>query len=192
MSEVPDPVTDPENPIVFFDIAVGDRPIGRIKLELYRNVCPKTVENFRQLCTGEFIDDKKPVGFKGCTFHRVIKNALIQGGDFINVCIFDHPLTNIQGDGTGSISIYGNYFDDENFRLKHNAPGLLSMANSGPNRNGCQFIITCSVLPSLDGKHVVFGHVVEGMKIVRMIENVSVDANCVPKFPCRIIQCGQM
>lgn len=121
----------------------------------------------------------KPTGYLGCPFHRIIKDFMIQGGDIVN------------GDGTGSISIYGEKFEDENFRLEHSAVGLLSMANSGPNTNACQFFITCAPCDWLDNKHVVFGHVVEGMKFVRMVENVSVGAGSVPKLPVIISMCGQ-
>lgn len=121
----------------------------------------------------------KPVGFKGAYFHRVIKDFMIQGGDIVN------------GDGTGSISIYGEYFDDENFDLQHTGPGLLSMANSTKNTNGCQFFITCERCDWLDGKHVVFGRVVEGMKVVRMIEQVQVGQGQKPKTPVQISMCGQ-
>lgn len=121
----------------------------------------------------------KPTGFKGCPFHRIIKDFMIQGGDIVN------------GDGTGSISIYGDKFDDEGFKLEHNVAGLLSMANTGANTNGCQFFITCAPCDWLDGKHVVFGHVVEGMKFVRMAENVAVGSGSVPKLPVVISMCGQ-
>eukprot|EP01124_Arcella_intermedia_P011304 TRINITY_DN17719_c0_g1_i1.p2 TRINITY_DN17719_c0_g1~~TRINITY_DN17719_c0_g1_i1.p2 ORF type:complete len:197 (+),score=15.60 TRINITY_DN17719_c0_g1_i1:35-592(+) len=166
------------NPVVFFDITLGGRDIGRIKIELFANICPKTAENFRQFCTGEFRKNGKPLGYKGSTFHRVIKGFMIQGGDFLH------------GDGTGSISIYGQQFDDENFKLKHDRAGLCSMANSGPNSNGCQFFITCATCDFLDNKHVVFGQVVEGMKVVKMIENLSVSAHK-PKIPVVISECGQ-
>ncbi|KAH3914557.1 hypothetical protein HBI56_095520 [Parastagonospora nodorum] len=110
-----------ENPIVFFDVTLGGEKLGRIKIELYKNVVPKTAENFRQFCTGETKNSRgQPQGYKGCKFHRVIKGFMIQGGDFIN------------GNGTGSRTIYGvDKFADENFTLKHDKPGLLSMANSG-------------------------------------------------------------
>jgi len=144
------------------------------------NVTPRTAENFRQFCTGEHLKSNKPVGYKNCSFHRVVKGFMIQGGDFLN------------GDGTGSTSIYSSEkFADENFDLKHDRPGLLSMANSGINTNGCQFFITCAPCDFLDDKHVVFGQVVEGLKIVRMIERVSVGANNKPITAVTITECGQ-
>jgi len=153
--------------------------MGRIKMELFANVCPKTAENFRQFCTGEYKKQGKAIGYKGATFHRVIKDFMIQGGDFLN------------HDGTGVISVFGERFDDETFALKHDRPGLLSMANSGPNSNGCQFFITCAPTDFLDDKHVVFGQVVEGMKVIRMIENVTTGPNNRPKIPVTIGECGQ-
>uniref|UniRef100_A0A4W5N5J6 Peptidyl-prolyl cis-trans isomerase n=1 Tax=Hucho hucho TaxID=62062 RepID=A0A4W5N5J6_9TELE len=146
--------------------------IGRMKVELFADVVPKTAENFRK--------DGVPIGFKGCTFHRVIKDFMIQGGDFVN------------GDGTGICSIYRGPFADENFRMKHSAPGLLSMANSGPGTNGCQFFITCTKCDWLDGKHVVFGKVVDGLLVMRKIENVPTGPNNKPKLPILIAQCGEM
>uniref|UniRef100_A0A8C5MVR7 Peptidyl-prolyl cis-trans isomerase n=1 Tax=Leptobrachium leishanense TaxID=445787 RepID=A0A8C5MVR7_9ANUR len=142
--------------------------VGRLKIELFADVVPKTAENFRQFCTGEFRKDGVPIGYKGSTFHRVIKDFMIQGGDFVN------------GDGTGVASIYRGPFADENFKLKHSAPGLLSMANSGPGTNGCQFFITCSKCDWLDGKHVVFGI------------NVPTGPNNKSKLPVVIAQCGEM
>lgn len=135
-----------DNPVVFFDISIGGHPVGRIKMELFRDVVPKTAENFRQLCTGEFKLNKVPIGYKNCTFHRIIKDFMIQGGDFV------------KGDGTGSLSIFGERFPDENFILKHDKPGLLSMANSGANSNGCQFFITANKCDWLDNKHVAAKH----------------------------------
>ncbi|XP_016419472.1 peptidyl-prolyl cis-trans isomerase H isoform X1 [Sinocyclocheilus rhinocerous] len=172
--------SNPNNPIVFFDVTVGGQEVGRMKIELFADIVPKTAENFRQFCTGEFKKDGVPVGYKGCTFHRVIKDFMIQGGDFVN------------GDGTGICSIYRGPFADENFRMKHSGPGLLSLANSGPGTNGCQFFITCTKCDWLDGKHVVFGKVVDGLLVMRKIENVPTGPNNKPKLPIVIAQCGEM
>ncbi|XP_041479652.1 peptidyl-prolyl cis-trans isomerase H-like [Lytechinus variegatus] len=173
-------VSNPTNPIVFFDITIGGQDVGRMKMELFADIVPRTAENFRQLCTGEFKKNGMPTGYKGATFHRVIKDFMIQGGDFI------------KGDGSGSLSIYGANFVDENFKLKHDAPGLLSMANSGPGTNGCQFFVTCAKCDFLDGKHVVFGKVIDGLLVMRKIENVPTGANNRPKIPVLISQCGEM
>jgi len=179
MSHAPG-ATTPGNPVVFLDVKIGGQGVGRIKLELFADVAPKTAENFRQLCTGEHVKDGLPTGFKGAPFHRVIKDFMVQGGDFIN------------GDGTGLTSIYGAAFEDESFQLKHEGPGLLSMANSGPNTNGCQFFITCSKCEFLDGKHVVFGKVLDGLLVMRKIENVPTGPNNRPKLPVLIEECGEM
>lgn len=170
------------NHVVFFDIAIAGVPVGRIKMELFADICPRTAENFRQFCTGEFRRNSLPIGYKGCPFHRVVKNFVIQGGDFE------------RGDGTGRNSIFGTSFADENFTLKHKGPGLLSMANSGPNTNGCQFFITVAKCEWLDGKHVVFGKVLdeESMLVVRKIENVPVGSGDKPKLPVTIEQCGEL
>eukprot|EP00890_Picochlorum_soloecismus_P005796 jgi/Picsp_1/6217/NSC_03571-R1_peptidyl-prolyl cis-trans isomerase h len=170
-----------DNPVVFFDVSIGDVPIGRLQMELFSDICPKTCENFRQLCTGEFKQNEHPIGYKNCTFHRIIKGFMIQGGDFT------------KHNGTGGVSIYGTKFSDENFAAKHTGPGLLSMANSGPNTNGSQFFITCAKTEWLDGKHVVFGRVIdEGMLIVRKLEAVATGQNNKPKLPCVVTQCGEM
>ncbi|XP_066924245.1 peptidyl-prolyl cis-trans isomerase H-like [Clytia hemisphaerica] len=173
--------TNPSNPVVFFDISIGGQDVGRLKIELFADVVPKTAENFRQFCTGEYTKDKIPIGYKGATFHRIIKDFMIQGGDFI------------KGDGTGVCSIYGGIdFPDENFEKKHEGPGLLSMANSGVDTNGCQFFITCAKCDFLDGKHVVFGKVIDGMLVMRKIENVPTGANNRPKLSVIVSQCGEM
>ncbi|KAF2165512.1 hypothetical protein M409DRAFT_24364 [Zasmidium cellare ATCC 36951] len=175
--------TDPQpNPIVFFDMTLGGEPLGRIKFELFADVVPRTAENFRQFCTGETKTPQgRPQGYKSSKFHRVIKDFMLQGGDFLN------------GDGTGSTSIYGTKtFADENFKLGHDAAGLLSMANSGPNTNGSQFFITLRDTPHLNGKHTVFGKVVEGMEVVRKIENVRTSREDRPQQDVVVAQCGEM
>mmetsp|Transcript_10308 Transcript_10308/g.15318 ORF Transcript_10308/g.15318 Transcript_10308/m.15318 type:complete len:202 (-) Transcript_10308:169-774(-) len=178
------------NTVVFFDVVLGGddltdgKALGRIKLELYSKDCPKTCENFRQFCTGECVRQGQPIGYKGCVFHRIIKDFMVQGGDFIN------------GDGTGKTSIYATQsFADENFIHKHDGPGVLSMANSGPNSNGCQFFITLNKTDWLDGKHVVFGKVLDAasMLTLRKCEAVpTAGSNNKPRIPIRIVQCGEL
>ncbi|TGO29341.1 hypothetical protein BPAE_0016g00650 [Botrytis paeoniae] len=167
---------------VFFDITIGGEPLGRIQFELFADVVPKTAENFRQFCTGETKNHLgRPQGYKGSKFHRIIKDFMCQGGDFLN------------GDGTGSTCIYGlSKFDDENFTHKHTEPGLLSMANAGPNTNGSQFFITTVPTPFLDNKHVVFGKVVDGMDVVRKMENTRTNPKDAPQLPVVISLCGEM
>jgi len=163
-----------ENPKVFFDMDVGGEDAGRITFELRADVAPKTAENFRALCTGE-----KGFGYKGSPFHRVIPQFMCQGGDFTNQ------------NGTGGKSIYGNKFDDEDFSLPHTGKGILSMANAGPNTNGSQFFICTVDTPWLDGKHCVFGKVVDGLDVVDAIEEVGSQSGATSKS-VTVRDCGEL
>jgi len=166
---------------VFFDIVIGDEQAGRLTMDLYGSVAPKTAENFRALCTGEAGVGSlgKPLHFEGCSFHRIIPGFMCQGGDFTS------------GDGQGGESIYGGDFADEPFEFSHFEPGLLSMANAGPDTNGSQFFLTTAVTDFLDGKHVVFGKVVDGMDVLKAMERQGSKSGAV-KTPVKIAACGEV
>ena len=164
-----------KRPLVFFDITIDDVYVGRIIFELFKDVVPKTCENFRRLC----ICKEKYHGYYKTPFHRIIPNYVAHGGDIT------------RHDGRGGLSIYGPHFDDENFRAKHSIEGLLTMANRGPNTNNSQFMITLFPCPWLDGKHVVFGRVLSGYEVCRKIEECGSELGK-PKRKVIIDDCGEI
>eukprot|EP00766_Chilomastix_caulleryi_P000157 gnl/Chilomastix_caulleri/115.p1 GENE.gnl/Chilomastix_caulleri/115~~gnl/Chilomastix_caulleri/115.p1 ORF type:complete len:176 (-),score=45.50 gnl/Chilomastix_caulleri/115:31-558(-) len=170
--------TNPANPRVFMEISIGGRNIGRMTFELFADIVPRTAENFRQLCIG-YQAQGKTLGYKNCPFHRIIPNFMCQGGDFTNF------------NGTGGVSIYGSRFADENFRLQHTGFGCLSMANCGPNTNGSQFFICTADTPWLNGKHVVFGSLIDGGEVLRAMEKVGSQTGA-PSAAVKILNCGQL
>ena len=169
-------------PNVFFDVKAGETSLGRIEFKLYDDIVPKTATNFRTLATGGHRGgvNNAPLTYKGVPFHRVIRRFMLQGGDIL------------ARNGSGTVSIYGRSFPDENFVVKHSRPGLLSMANAGPNTNGSQFFITTVPTPHLDGKHVVFGEVVKGMEVVHAIEDARTDGRDKPLVNIFIDACGEV
>ena len=177
LQDVQEGFKDPNKGDPYFIITIDGEEAGRLRFQLFDDEVPKTCTNFRHLCT-RGLDDKKEPCYKDSIFHRVIQDFMIQGGDFTNF------------DGTGGKSIYGDKFEDENFNLKHNQPGLLSMANSGPNTNGSQFFITIKETPWLDDKHVVFGILLEGFELLKKIELLPQDDNNKPLKEVKISKCG--
>ena len=162
-----------KNNLVYMDISISNHLVGKIIIKLYDDIVPITCKNFRELCS-----KKHKMSYKGSIFHRIISDFMIQGGDIT------------QGNGTGGMSIYGKKFKDENFNIPHHKPYLLSMANSGKNTNGSQFFITTTKTPHLDGKHVVFGEVVDGFKVVNKLNNIDTDENDRPFDDVVISNCG--
>ncbi|CAL8294191.1 unnamed protein product [Lota lota] len=172
-----------DRPQCYFDVELNREPVGRIVFQLFSDICPKTSKNFLCLCTGEKGTGKttgKELCYKGSTFHRVVKNFMIQGGDFT------------EGNGRGGESIYGGYFEDENLLLKHDKAFLLSMANRGKDTNGSQFFITTKMAPHLDGVHVVFGLVISGFEVIKKVEGLKTDSASRPYADVRVVDCGQL
>ncbi|XP_076176310.1 cyclophilin 40 isoform X1 [Ptiloglossa arizonensis] len=171
-----------DNPIVFLDVAIESEKVGRVVIQLFKDVVPRTAENFRALCTGEKgvgINGKK-LHYKGSIFHKVLPQFMIQGGDIINF------------DGTSGESIYGTQFEDENFKLSHTTGGLLSMVNEGyPNSNSSQFVITISASTHLDNTNVVFGKVLKGMGVILEVSQVTTIKD-VPLEKIHITNCGEL
>jgi cyclophilin family peptidyl-prolyl cis-trans isomerase len=163
-------IPNKDETLVFFDIGTDNKYYGKIVIKLFDKVVPKTCENFKTLC--------KSKKYYNSPFHRIIKDFMIQGGDYTN------------GNGTGGMSIYGSKFPDENFKLTHDKPYLISLANSGPNSNGSQFFITTNEASHLDGKHVVFGQIHSGFNVIDVLNNVSVDSNDRPIENIKILNCG--
>ncbi|OSC98540.1 hypothetical protein PYCCODRAFT_993814 [Trametes coccinea BRFM310] len=170
-------------PRVFFDVSIDNQPSGRIIFELFNDTAPKTCENFRALCTGEkglSPLSERPLYYKNSIIHRSIKDFMIQGGDFT------------KRNGTGGESIYGGPFPDEDLSRPLDAPGLLCMANKGPNTNNSQFFVTLRDCPHLNGKHVVFGRVIRGFEVVQRIAEVPTDEKDRPRVPVVIANCGEL
>uniref|UniRef100_A0A3Q3FLQ5 Peptidyl-prolyl cis-trans isomerase n=1 Tax=Kryptolebias marmoratus TaxID=37003 RepID=A0A3Q3FLQ5_KRYMA len=167
-----------DRPQCYFDVELNREPVGRIVFQLFSDVCPRTSKNFLCLGTGKITGKK--LCYKGSTFHRVVKNFMVQGGDFT------------EGNGRGGESIYGGYFEDENFILKHDRPFLLSMANRGKNTNGSQFFMKQDLLFSPRSVDVVFGHVISGFEVVKKIEGLKTDSASRPYADVRVVDCGQL
>lgn len=176
-----EPETDWGGPRVFFDIGIGGKNVGRIKIELRPDICPKSCENFRQLCTGEYRPRGVPIGYLNTKFHRIIRGFMVQGGDCDT------------RDGYGLLSIYGHDYEDEPSAYKFDQPGIVAMANSGPNTNGCQFFITFDAFEELNGKYVTIGKVIDGMYTLRMIECAPLRPNSEePSYDITVLQCGEL